>query len=183
MTHRPLPLLLSLLLTFAVLAVGARETSAAQSAAEGSIADLLAADPQFSMLLEALDDAGLLELLAAEEGPLTLFAPVDEAFMILPGAELDALMHDPEALLRILRYHVAEGLLVQENILAVTEMNTLEGEQVLITVGTDSETAHDLFVNEARVVGPGRLASNGVIYPIDALLLPPVPNGGGQASR
>ncbi|MDQ3461211.1 MAG: fasciclin domain-containing protein [Deinococcota bacterium] len=192
MTYRILPLLLGLLLTLLLTLAQATsepaerppasplESPVESAAAEGSILDIIAADMRFSMLYEALDASGLLEALAAE-GSFTLFAPTDEAFMLLPEAELADLMNDQEALLRVLRYHVAEGLFVHESLLEVTEMTTLEGDQVFITVAGQEDGA-EMMVNEARFLDAGTLASNGVVYAVDAVLLPPAPNGS-EASR
>lgn len=145
-----------------------------------SVLAIVAADARFSMLYEALDAVGFLETLA-EEGPFTLFAPTDEAFMQLAEEELEELVNDPDALLRVLSYHVAEGLFSHDDLLEVSEMTTLEGAQVFITVaGEDGGT---FMVNEARLLDSGVVAYNGVVYAIDAMLLPPAPNGDHEASR
>ena len=40
------------------------------------------------------------------DGPFTVFAPTNEAFEKLPQSVVDALMADPEALKKVLLYHV-----------------------------------------------------------------------------
>jgi uncharacterized surface protein with fasciclin (FAS1) repeats len=62
----------------------------------------------FSTFLAAVKKAGLTELLS-NDNPFFLFAPTDEAFAKLPKEQLDALMADPEALVNLLRSHIAPG--------------------------------------------------------------------------
>ena len=62
----------------------------------------------FKTLLAAATAAGLVETLQGE-GPFTVFAPTDEAFAALPAGTLDSLLADPEALKKILLYHVVSG--------------------------------------------------------------------------
>ena len=57
----------------------------------------------FNTLLAAAEAAGLTETLM-QEGPLTVFAPTDEAFAKIPQATLDALLADTDA--QIGRAHV-----------------------------------------------------------------------------
>ena len=49
----------------------------------GSLMDLIASDPEFSVLKSLIGQAGLTSLLR-EEGSLTIFAPTNNAFNKLP---------------------------------------------------------------------------------------------------
>ena len=61
------------------------------------------------MLLGAVGAAGLADALRGE-GPFTVFAPNDAAFMALPEGALDELMADPSGdLAQTLLYHVVNG--------------------------------------------------------------------------
>lgn len=62
----------------------------------------------FNTFLAAMEKAGLGDLLTTG-GPYAMFVPVDDAFAALPDGQLDALMADPEALAKLLRYHIAPG--------------------------------------------------------------------------
>ena len=125
------------------------------------IVTLLSQDENFSILVEALGTAGLTDDLEGP-GPLTLFAPTNAAFDaiadVLPGLTV-------EELTEILLYHVAA-----ENVILVNDemVLTLEGSNVLITRTEDERKVNDANIEEDRV-----LASNGIIFAIDAVLIPP----------
>ena len=62
-------------------------------------------NPQFSILVEAVNAAGLADTLAGP-GPLTVFAPTNQAFAAVPAKTLDELAKDPAQLKAVLAYHV-----------------------------------------------------------------------------
>ena len=61
-----------------------------------------------STLQQLLTRAELLEALDGE-GPFTVFAPVNSAFVELTPDQRSALTADPEVLAEVLSYHVVEG--------------------------------------------------------------------------
>jgi uncharacterized surface protein with fasciclin (FAS1) repeats len=66
------------------------------------------ADPQFSVLVEAIDAAGLTSTLSGP-GPYTVFAPTNAAFTSLLaelGISKDALFANKTLLTAVLKYHV-----------------------------------------------------------------------------
>ena len=125
-----------------------------------TIAAILAADGRFTELVSLADGVGLIPPLMSA-GPITIFAPTDAAFDAL-GLNPDAT--DPIIISTLLLYHIAAGLIPLEDGLGV---ETLNGRSVILTV-TETETK----VNEANIVETIP-ASNGVIYVIDAVLIPP----------
>jgi uncharacterized surface protein with fasciclin (FAS1) repeats len=134
-----------------------------------TIVDIAAADPQFSTLVTALTEAGLVDTLST--GEYTVFAPTDEAFAALPEGTLDELLADPEGQLTdVLTYHVVEGTVMAADVVELDgqEVATVNGETVLITVGDDGS----VMVNDANVIVTDIEASNGVIHVIDAVLIP-----------
>jgi transforming growth factor-beta-induced protein len=139
------------------------------AAEPGTIVDVAAEAGTFETLLAAAAAAGLVETLDGE-GPYTLFAPTDEAFAALPEGTVEALMADPDALREILLYHVVSGEVTAEQVTALDEAETAQGESVTIM-------AHDgmVMVKDATVIATDIEASNGIIHVIDAVLLP---NGG-----
>jgi hypothetical protein len=62
----------------------------------------------FSTFLTAIDKAGLHDQLV-NSGPYFLMAPTDEAFDALSQSEKDALLSDPQALLKLLNAHIVDG--------------------------------------------------------------------------
>ena len=122
----------------------------------------------FSTLLTAAKAAGLVETLQGA-GPFTIFAPTDEAFAALPAGTLDGLLADPEALKRILLYHVVAGAVKAADVVGMTSATSLEGSPIAVAVKDGT-----VYLNEtAKVTATDVVASNGVIHVIDHVLLPP----------
>jgi hypothetical protein len=63
---------------------------------------------EFNTLLKLIDKAGLRDQLV-NSGPYFFMAPTDEAFSALPQADLDALLNDPQALLKLFDAHIVDG--------------------------------------------------------------------------
>jgi uncharacterized surface protein with fasciclin (FAS1) repeats len=122
----------------------------------------------FGTLLKAATAAGLVETLQSE-GPFTVFAPTDEAFAALPEGTLEALLADPEALKKVLLYHVVEGKVTSDQIVGMTTATSVEGSPIAISVKDGTVYLND----SAKVVTADVMASNGVIHIIDAVILPP----------
>jgi uncharacterized surface protein with fasciclin (FAS1) repeats len=122
----------------------------------------------FGTLLKAATAAGLVETLQGE-GPFTVFAPTDEAFAALPEGTLEALLADPEALKKVLLYHVVEGKVTSDQVVGMTTATSVEGSPIAISVKDGTVYLND----SAKVVTADVMASNGVIHIIDAVILPP----------
>lgn len=121
----------------------------------------------FNTLLAAIDAAGLTETLMAQDAPVTLFAPTDDAFAKIPQETLDGLLADKEALTKLLTYHVVPGVVKSSDLSDGLTQTTVEGED--ITIGVSGST---VTVNDAKVTTPDIEASNGVIHAIDTVLMP-----------
>src|SRR5690348_7879551 len=76
-----------------------------------SVADTIARDPQLSTLNTLVTQAGLTESFKVP-GPITVFAPTNEAFKEMPAKTMDELSHDPAKLKAVLNYHVVPAKLV-----------------------------------------------------------------------
>jgi uncharacterized surface protein with fasciclin (FAS1) repeats len=119
-------------------------------------------------LLAAAEAAGLVETLKGE-GPFTVFAPTDEAFAALPAGTLDSLLADPEALKKILLYHVVSGSVKAADVVNLTSADSVEGSPIAIAVKDGV-----VYLNDAaKVTATDVMASNGVIHVIDQVILPP----------
>lgn len=132
------------------------------------IVDTAAAAGSFKTLLTAAEAAGLVDALKGE-GPLTVFAPTDEAFAALPAGTVESLLmpENKDQLAGILKLHVIAGAKIKAADLAgkTTEAETLNGT---VTIdGTEGVT-----VNGAKVISADVKASNGIIHVIDTVLLP-----------
>ena len=134
----------------------------------GDIVDVGHRAGTFKTLLEAATAAGLVETLKGE-GPFTVFAPTDEAFAALPEGTLEGLLKDPEALKKILLYHVVVG-----------QGDRRPGRRPhLRRLGRgprDQDRVKDgkvILNDSANVVTTDIETKNGVIHVIDQVILPP----------
>ena len=131
-----------------------------------TIVDLASANPDFSTLVTAINQAGLVEELSAE-GSITVFAPTNEAFASLPEGALEALIADPVALTNVLTYHVINNNVLSTDIKNGDTVKALNEKDLTFKVENGL-----VFVNSAKVLQPDIIASNGVIHVIDTVLLP-----------
>ena len=130
------------------------------------IVDIAVEDGRFETLVAAVQTAGLVDALKGE-GPLTVFAPTDEAFAALPEGTLDALLNDIPTLTNILLYHVVEGKVMAADVVELSEAESMLGESLSIVIEEDK-----VIVDGAQVIIADIEASNGVIHVIDAVLIP-----------
>lgn len=133
------------------------------------IVDVAAANGSFNTLVAAVQAAGLVDALKGD-GPLTVFAPTDEAFAALPDGTVESLLlpENKDQLTAILLYHVVSGKVMASDLQGTINAPTLEGNTLEIV-----NRWSDISVNNASVVAKDVQASNGVIHVIDAVLLPP----------
>lgn len=151
-------------ITPGVWAQSGEKTKGSADTAEKDIVDTAVA-AKFDTLVAAVKAAGMVEALKAE-GPLTVFAPTDEAFAKLPKGTLEALLKDPSKLRTILKYHVVAGKVSSGEVVKLTGAKTLLGQTVKI------DATKGVKVNDANVTDVDVACKNGVIHVIDAVLLP-----------
>jgi uncharacterized surface protein with fasciclin (FAS1) repeats len=121
----------------------------------------------FKTLIAAAKAAGLVEALSG--GPLTVFAPTDEAFAKLPEGTIATLLkpENKSKLADILKYHVVAGRVYSEAALKAKSAETLQGSTISVSVKDGAA-----YINEAKLLKTDIDASNGVIHVIDSVLLP-----------
>jgi uncharacterized surface protein with fasciclin (FAS1) repeats len=137
----------------------------------GTIVDVAIAN-DFTTLVAAVQAAELVDALSGP-GPLTVFAPTDEAFEALLadlGLTAEELLADTELLESVLTYHVIPDEVLAETVVTLdgAEVETLNGATVTISVDGDT-----VMVNDATVTAVDVVASNGVVHVIDKVLVPP----------
>lgn len=143
-----------------------------------TLAATLQAEDGFGTLNETATNAGLAGVLEGV-GPYTVFAPADAAFTSGGTAAdfTDETMRAQSA--ELLRAHIVPGALTRRDIAAAIErdgggdvqMRTMAN--TLLTFSRDGEAIVVTTENGARgrLTGEERLASNGVLQPVDALLV------------
>lgn len=134
--------------------------------ASGDLLSVAQDNPQLTQLVTALQAAGLTDLLE-QAGPLTVFAPNNDAFSQLDQSDLNALLSNPQELTSILQFHVVEGSYPSSELSDGQTLTTLSGDE--LTISVDGST---VMVDGAEVVQPDLEAGNGVIHVIDQVLQP-----------
>lgn len=160
-------------------ALGTDEAPGAEDFCTGEDLDIpgvaLGAAPEFSTLIDALQAANLVGALSASNGPFTVFAPSNEAFLGLPTELVTCLLSSNiEGLTKILKYHVVPGKVMSTDLINNQIITTLNGATV--TVALEDEEVK-LFPNPAsstpsKVIRADVAACNGVIHVIDKVLVP-----------
>jgi len=131
-----------------------------------TVVDIAAANPAFSILVEAVVKADLAGTLSGD-GPFTVFAPTNDAFEALFStlgvngiADLSA-----ETLAPILLYHVVGG--------NVTSSDLKEGFVPTLNGGIDVKLSPSPALNgDSKIVLTDVQGTNGIIHVIDKVLLP-----------
>jgi uncharacterized surface protein with fasciclin (FAS1) repeats len=132
------------------------------------IVDTAASNSDFSTLVAAVKAAGLVDALKGE-GPLTVFAPTNEAFAKLPAGTVESLLlpENKDKLVQILTYHVVAGKVMAADVVKVDSAKTLEGSSVTVTVADGG-----VKIDNANVIKTDIKTSNGVIHVIDSVIMP-----------
>lgn len=133
----------------------------------------------FKTLLAAARAAGLADTLAGS-GPLTVFAPTDEAFSALGRDTISELLkpENKARLAEILAYHVVPGRVSAADALRLNAAETANGQRLAIAVKNGR-----LTVDQVNVVQTDIPASNGVIHVVDRVLMPATRTIPEQAQR
>jgi len=140
----------------------------AGSSSQMDIVDTAISAGSFNTLVAAVQAAGLVDALKAD-GPLTVFAPTDEAFAKLPAGTVESLLkpENIDQLKAILTYHVVAGKVMAASVSDGLEAESLNGAKLVFAV--DESGAR---VSGANIVKTDVGASNGVIHVIDTVLIP-----------
>jgi uncharacterized surface protein with fasciclin (FAS1) repeats len=144
----------------------------AASAAADNIVEVLAGRPEFSTLVTAVTEAGLVETLANADD-VTVFAPGNDAFDKIPEDVLNALLADKEALTDLLFYHVAPEKIGLREFESGPLATLLDGEAVDVDVKSFFGGRFRIVsIDEARIVRGNIRADNGMIHRISSVLDP-----------
>jgi uncharacterized surface protein with fasciclin (FAS1) repeats len=141
---------------------------AAQATGSATVLDVAKEKGNFNTLAKAIEVAGLQDALSGN-GPVTIFAPTDEAFAKLPPAQLEALLRpeNKDQLVKILTHHVVPGKALEtDDMKRSRSAKTVAGEDVKFEL-----VRGRLRVDGARVTGDYN-AANGVVVAVDSVLLP-----------
>ncbi|MCF7957361.1 MAG: fasciclin domain-containing protein [Phycisphaerae bacterium] len=132
------------------------------------IVETASSSGDFSSLCTAVKAAGLIETLQGE-GPFTVFAPNDEAFSKLESETINALLNpaNKDKLTAILTYHVVPGKVMADDVMEMSEAQTVNGTPLSISI-----EGNTVMVDDASVIKTDIECSNGVIHVIDTVVIP-----------
>ena len=131
------------------------------------IVDIALSSPDFSMLVMLLQEADLVGALQGD-GPFTVFAPTNDAFIDLVtalGITPEELMAQPE-LASVLLYHVVSGKVMSTDLTDGLVAPTLNGSTIAF------DLMSGVKVNNSMVITADVEATNGVVHVIDSVLIP-----------
>lgn len=133
-----------------------------------TVVDIAIDNPDFSILVEAVVKAELVDALSAE-GPFTVFAPTNAAFETLfSELEISGIADlTKEQLVSILTYHVVQGNVLEANVNTGMVPTLNEGNSIDILV--DNGVTID---GDSKVIATDVQGKNGVVHVIDKVLIP-----------
>jgi uncharacterized surface protein with fasciclin (FAS1) repeats len=149
-------------------APGAGQSAVKDDTSEPDVVRVAVGSPDHTTLVAALKAAEYVDALS-NAGPFTVFAPTDAAFAKLPAGTVENLVK-PEnkvTLQNILEYHVYVGAIREDYVQDGMTLNQVNLDNVTL-----NKKDGKITVNGANVLGIVK-ASNGIVYVIDAVLLPP----------
>jgi len=148
--------------------VGGGQSAVKDDESQKDVVRVALGSQDHTTLVTALKAASYVDVLS-NAGPFTVFAPTNAAFDKLPAGTVDGLLKpdSKDALRNILEYHVSVGVYKLENLKEGQKINQVNMDDVVIGIKDGKYT-----VNGANIVATVP-ASNGVVYVVDAVLLPP----------
>lgn len=155
---------------------------AALPARAQDLVEVLARNPDLSTFAAYVKASGL-EAAMKEKGPITILAPTNAAFARMDPNILERL-RDPQnrpALQEIIKYHVLPGDYPQARLAKAYQdtfrVTTPEGNAVFVDVSRLKRQKGPFLVDGVAVNQPEAKATNGNVFVIGAVLLPPKHRG------
>jgi len=130
-----------------------------------TIKDVLMQKSDYSLFAMAVRQGGL-ETVTGGTGPVTIFAPDNEAFEKLDSADRKRLFASKRWLARVVSYHMVAGYLSIGKIMELRRLETLEGGKL------DVYPCDGISVNKAMVIEADIECRNGLVHGIDSVLFP-----------
>jgi len=138
---------------------------------QATIMGTLRASKQFDGLIETIERVSFDTELEERHG-LTLFAPIDAAWMKLPNGTFNALLNEGQLLKDLLLNHLSKELVKPEELSSRSSVTSLQGSSLTIHKGQNAQELPK--IRNARISWH-KWASNGFVYAIDTVLLPVAP--------
>ncbi|MCM5661384.1 fasciclin domain-containing protein [Galbibacter mesophilus] len=137
-----------------------------------TVAGFVSMSDDYSSLLAAVQKAGLVDALSAEDAELTVFAPNNEAFATFLSDNSFASLDDvpTDLLTQVLLNHVIDGKIMSGDLSTMygsTMATNADGDNLSIYINTES----GVMLNGVSTVTAADIeVSNGVIHAVDAVI-------------
>lgn len=145
--------------------------------ATGNIVEVAQSNQDFSFLVAAViraseGDINVVEVLSSE-GPFTVFAPVNQAFMDAGFPDIASIQAaDPNTLTAILTYHVIGARAFSSDLVDGANLPTVNGGTIEVGLGATATVKGNSNDDASNIIAVDILTTNGVIHVIDQVLLP-----------
>ncbi len=144
-----------------------------QSMAKMNVVQVAQSNSDFSLLVEAVQAAGLGNMLSDPNANYTVFAPTNAAFVKVlqeTGMTKAELFANKPLLTKILGYHVIGGdMAMYAKDVKVGNVMTASKDTLMVT---SASTLRDENGRTANIIKTDIAATNGVVHVIDTVLLP-----------
>ncbi|MEQ7800045.1 fasciclin domain-containing protein [Pedobacter sp. ASV1-7] len=143
----------------------------------GNIVEVAQANSNFSFLVAAVlrasqGSTNVAQVLSGA-GPLTVFAPTNQAFINAGFANIAAVQAaDPAVLTSILTYHVIAGRIFSSDLIEGAKPATVNGGTVSITLTGGAKVKGNKNTTSSMISPANIITTNGVIHVVDQVLLP-----------
>ncbi len=137
-----------------------------------TVADVIAESANHQILEAALTEANLLSVLQGE-GPFTVFAPTDDAFVaLLNELGIESLTQvDSATLVSVLKMHVLSGKVMSSDLSEGLTAETLLGQELMFSLDGGAKIM-DPNGRISNITTADIEAQNGVVHVIDTVILP-----------
>ena len=124
--------------------------------------------PNLSTFVQLVDMSGLAPSLQAA-GPITIFAPTNEAFEALSQDSLQSLtdVNNRENLVRLIQLHILPQKSYVQQFSEISFIDRAEGEDIPITTEAQGNV---VYVGGAQIVKGNVEASNGMIHVVNGIV-------------
>ncbi len=157
------------------------ETAGAIQANPDTILGVLQASGQHTVLLQVLAAAGASDVFNGDSGNITLFAPIDAAFNMLPSGVLENLLkpENKQQIEYILLRHIFNQRLQISDMVRrgaagrMTVKSAAGSDIVLVRLPEGPWVVETEYKERATFVSPDNAKLNGIIHSIDRVLVTP----------
>jgi uncharacterized surface protein with fasciclin (FAS1) repeats len=148
---------------------GAGQSAVQDDQSAKNVVQVAIGSKDHTTLVAAVKAADLVNALS-NAGPFTVFAPTNAAFEKLSAGTVEGLLkpEKKDDLVDILQYHVSVGVFKEDMLQDGQSIGQVNGGNITIT-----KKDGKLMINGVANVIATVPASNGIVYVIDAVLLPP----------